>query len=78
MAREIGNGEYEAKALNTCAIPYAVKGEYKEAFEYMKLALEKAEILDLRKVIASTLVNIGNIFRHCIIMKNLFGVIIGF
>jgi|GEM_PF-2499626 signal transduction histidine kinase/Tfp pilus assembly protein PilF len=62
LARELGNGEYEAKALNTCAIPHAVRGEYKEAFEYMKAALEKAELLDLRKIVASTLVNIGNIF----------------
>jgi len=62
LAREINHGEFEARALNTCAIPHAVKGEYKDAFEYMKQALEKAELLILRKVIASTLVNIGNIF----------------
>lgn len=62
LAKQSGNGEYEAKALNTAAIPYAVRGEYKEAFEYMKAALEKAESLGLRKIIASTLVNIANIF----------------
>jgi signal transduction histidine kinase len=62
LARRVGDGEYEAKALNTCAIPYAVRGEYKEAFEYMKAALEKAELLGLKKIVASTLVNIGNVF----------------
>lgn len=62
LARAIKNEAYEAKALNTAAIPHAVRGEYKEAFEYMKAALEKAEALGLRKIIASTLVNIGNIF----------------
>lgn len=53
---------YKAKALNTAAIPHAVRGEYKEAFEYMKAALKIAESLQLKKVIATTLVNIGNIF----------------
>lgn len=62
LARRVGDGEYLAKALNTCAIPYAVQGQYKEAFEYMKEALEKAELLGLKKIVASTLVNIGNIF----------------
>jgi signal transduction histidine kinase len=62
LAKSLGNGEYEARALNICAIPYAVRGEYKKAFEYMNTALEKAESLGLRKIIASTLVNIGNVF----------------
>jgi signal transduction histidine kinase len=62
LARKINHGEYEARALNTCAIPHAVRGEYKDAFEYMKQALTKAENLKLKQVIASTLVNLGNIF----------------
>ncbi len=62
LARAAGNGFYEAKALNTAAIPHAVRGEYKEAFEYMKAALNKAEELNLRTTIASTLVNLGNVF----------------
>ncbi|MFK7947770.1 MAG: ATP-binding protein [Saprospiraceae bacterium] len=62
LAKAQNNGEYKAKALNTAAIPHAVRGEYKEAFEYMKMALETAESLQLNKIIASTLVNIGNIF----------------
>ena len=62
LAKAQNNGQYKAKALNTAAIPHAVRGEYKEAFEYMKAALEIAERLRLNKIIASTLVNIGNIF----------------
>lgn len=62
LARSEKNGFYESKALNTAAIPYAVNGDYKVAFEYMYAALEISESLDLRKITASTLVNIGNIF----------------
>lgn len=54
--------ESEVKALNAKGITFAVRGDYKQAFENLWLAKDKSELINFKLLTARTLINIGNIF----------------
>lgn len=54
--------ESEVKALNAKGIVFAVRGDYKQAFENLWLANDKSQLINFRLLIARTLINIGNVF----------------
>ncbi|MFK7949556.1 MAG: tetratricopeptide repeat protein [Saprospiraceae bacterium] len=54
--------ENEVKALNAKGISFAIRGDYKQAFENLWLANDKSQLINFRLLTARTLINIGNIF----------------
>lgn len=62
LARANNDVENEAKILNSYAITFAVKGEYKRAFEYFLASKKISEEIGFYENTAKCLINIGNIY----------------
>lgn len=62
LAIELEDVENEIKIINSIAITHAVKGEYKQAFDYLMQCKTKSEAIGFHQYVGKALINIGNIF----------------
>ena len=62
LSIELEDIENEIKVLNSIAITHAVKGEYKQAFDYLMQCKTKSEAIGYHEYTGKSLINIGNIF----------------
>jgi signal transduction histidine kinase len=62
LCKKTYNKEGEIQTLNAKGIVYAIKGEYKQAFESFWSAHDKSIEIGYRLMTARALINIGNIF----------------
>jgi signal transduction histidine kinase len=62
LAVELEDIENEVKIINSIAITHAVKGEYKQAFDYLMQCKTKSEAIGFHQYVGKVLINIGNIF----------------
>ena len=64
-----GDIENEIKTLNAFGISYAVKGDYKNAFEHFSKVKEKSELIGYNQYLATSLINLGNVFSALLNFK---------